>query len=111
MTALSRRSFVALGTSAVFASTFGARMAFARAATDRRFVFIIQRGAADGLHIGRAGRRSGLCQPARPARRRLRLGAEAGTRCSRSIRRCGTSTASTVRKQALFTACASPPLS
>ena len=26
-------------------------MAFARAATDRRFVFIIQRGAADGLHI------------------------------------------------------------
>ncbi|WP_137861219.1 MULTISPECIES: DUF1501 domain-containing protein [unclassified Sphingomonas] len=50
MTALSRRSFVALGTSAVFASTFGARMAFARAATDRRFVFIIQRGAADGLH-------------------------------------------------------------
>lgn len=50
MTALSRRSFVALGASAVFASTFGARMAFARAATDRRFVFIIQRGAADGLH-------------------------------------------------------------
>jgi uncharacterized protein (DUF1501 family) len=27
------------------------RMAFAKARTDRRFVFIIQRGAADGLHI------------------------------------------------------------
>ena len=27
------------------------QMAFARAATERRFVFIIQRGAADGLHI------------------------------------------------------------
>src|SRR5436305_5816858 len=26
------------------------RVAFARAATDRRFIFIIQRGAADGLH-------------------------------------------------------------
>ncbi|MCH7863513.1 MAG: DUF1501 domain-containing protein [Proteobacteria bacterium] len=50
MTAFSRRRFVALGASAVFASTFGARMAFARAATDRRFVFIIQHGAADGLH-------------------------------------------------------------
>ncbi len=50
MTAFSRRRFVALGASAVFASTFGARMAFARAATGRRFVFIIQRGAADGLH-------------------------------------------------------------
>jgi len=50
MTALSRRNFVALGASTVFASSFGARMAFARAATNRRFVFIIQRGAADGLH-------------------------------------------------------------
>ena len=50
MTALSRRSFVALGASAVIASSFGSRIAFARAATDRRFVFIIQRGAADGLH-------------------------------------------------------------
>ncbi len=45
----SRRSFVTLGTTAVFATSLGAKMAFARAATDRRFVFIIQRGAADGL--------------------------------------------------------------
>ncbi|MDT8757315.1 DUF1501 domain-containing protein [Sphingomonas psychrotolerans] len=44
-----RRSFVALGASAVLASGFGTRMALARAATERRFVFIIQRGAADGL--------------------------------------------------------------
>src|SRR5688500_7341232 len=46
---LNRRSFVALGASAVLTSAFGARMALARAATERRFVFIIQRGAADGL--------------------------------------------------------------
>jgi uncharacterized protein (DUF1501 family) len=46
---LNRRSFVALGASAVFTSAFGARMALARAATERRFIFIIQRGAADGL--------------------------------------------------------------
>ena len=46
---LNRRSFVALGASAIFTSAFGAKMALARAATERRFVFIIQRGAADGL--------------------------------------------------------------
>jgi uncharacterized protein (DUF1501 family) len=46
---LTRRSFVALGTGAVLTSGFGVPMAFARAATERRFVFIIQRGAADGL--------------------------------------------------------------
>lgn len=46
---LSRRSLVAAGATAILATSFGARMAFARAATDRRFVFIIQRGAADGL--------------------------------------------------------------
>ncbi|MEP9360152.1 DUF1501 domain-containing protein [Sphingomonas sp. KR3-1] len=50
MTALSRRNFVGLGASAVLATAFGSRIAFARAATERRFVFIIQRGAADGLH-------------------------------------------------------------
>jgi len=46
---LTRRRFVALGTGAVLASGLGMPMAFARAATERRFVFIIQRGAADGL--------------------------------------------------------------
>lgn len=46
---LNRRNFVALGASAVLTSAFGPRIAFARAATERRFVFIIQRGAADGL--------------------------------------------------------------
>jgi uncharacterized protein (DUF1501 family) len=50
MTALSRRNFVGLGASAMLATAFGSRIAFARAATERRFVFIIQRGAADGLH-------------------------------------------------------------
>lgn len=50
MTAVSRRNFVGLGASAMLATAFGSRIAFARAATDRRFVFIIQRGAADGLH-------------------------------------------------------------
>ncbi|WP_448661143.1 DUF1501 domain-containing protein [Sphingomonas sp. CJ20] len=45
----SRRSFVALGASAMATSAFGSRVVFARAATERRFVFVIQRGAADGL--------------------------------------------------------------
>jgi uncharacterized protein (DUF1501 family) len=46
---LTRRGFVAAGATAVLTTGVGTRMAFARAATDRRFVFIIQRGAADGL--------------------------------------------------------------
>ncbi|MES2989438.1 MAG: DUF1501 domain-containing protein [Pseudomonadota bacterium] len=46
---LNRRNFVALGASAILASPFGATMTFAQAATNKRFVFIIQRGAADGL--------------------------------------------------------------
>ncbi|HEX8300944.1 DUF1501 domain-containing protein [Sphingomonas sp.] len=46
---LNRRNFVALGASAVLTTTLGARMTFASAATAKRFVFIIQRGAADGL--------------------------------------------------------------
>lgn len=46
---LDRRSFVTAAGVSVLASSLGARMAFASAATDRRFVFIIQRGAADGL--------------------------------------------------------------
>jgi uncharacterized protein (DUF1501 family) len=49
---ISRRSFVAAGSAAGAFATLGfPRMAFARANTSRRFVFIIQRGAADGLHI------------------------------------------------------------
>ena len=49
---LSRRSFIAAGGTAAALATMGfPNMAFARAATDRRFVFVIQRGAADGLHI------------------------------------------------------------
>ncbi|MES2441832.1 MAG: hypothetical protein V4574_03310, partial [Pseudomonadota bacterium] len=45
----SRRRLIAAGATAVLTTSLGARMAFARAGTDRRFVFIIQRGAADGL--------------------------------------------------------------
>lgn len=49
---ISRRSFIGAGSAAVALSTFGfPKLAFARSGTDRRFVFIIQRGAADGLHI------------------------------------------------------------
>ncbi len=44
-----RRSFLATGTSAALALGFAPRLAFAKAATAKRFVFIIQRGAADGL--------------------------------------------------------------
>jgi len=48
----SRRSFLAAGGAAASLTTFAfPKMAFARANTERRFVFIIQRGAADGLHI------------------------------------------------------------
>ena len=43
-----RRNFL-IGGGAVLSAAFAPRLAYARAATDRRFVFIIQRGAADGL--------------------------------------------------------------
>jgi uncharacterized protein (DUF1501 family) len=52
MNMLTRRSFVAAGGAAFALAALGfPAMAFARANTARRFVFIIQRGAADGLHI------------------------------------------------------------
>ena len=49
---ISRRSFISATSAAAGLATLGfPNMAFAKAATDRRFVFIIQRGAGDGLHI------------------------------------------------------------
>ncbi|MBN8808355.1 MAG: DUF1501 domain-containing protein [Sphingomonas sp.] len=52
---LDRRSFIVNG-AGLAALTLAPRMAFAKAETDRRFVFIIQRGAADGLGtIGAVG--------------------------------------------------------
>ena len=52
---IDRRNFLACGAVAA-ALTLAPRMAFAKADTDRRFVFIIQRGAADGLGtIGAVG--------------------------------------------------------
>jgi len=49
---LTRRFFLASGGAAASLASLGfPRMAFARANTQRRFVFIIQRGAADGLAI------------------------------------------------------------
>jgi uncharacterized protein (DUF1501 family) len=47
---LDRRAFIAQATLAAGAA-FVPHIAFAAAPTDRRFVFIIQRGAADGLNI------------------------------------------------------------
>lgn len=44
----SRRAFLAASAGAALA-TFAPRITFAQAATERRFVFVIQRGAADGL--------------------------------------------------------------
>ena len=44
-----RRSFIGAGTAGALALALAPRMAFAKAETDKRFVFIIQRGAADGL--------------------------------------------------------------
>ena len=52
----SRRTLLARGTLGALAGAFTPRLALARAATQRRFVFIIQRGAADGLGtIGAVG--------------------------------------------------------
>jgi uncharacterized protein (DUF1501 family) len=52
MSMLTRRFFLAAGGATTALASLGLpRMAFARANTDRRFVFIIQRGAADGLAI------------------------------------------------------------
>ena len=49
---MTRRFFLAAGGATAALAGFGLpRMAFARANTPKRFVFIIQRGAADGLHI------------------------------------------------------------
>lgn len=48
---ISRRALLGVSGATVLISTLGARMTFARVATERRFVFIIQRGAADGLGI------------------------------------------------------------
>jgi uncharacterized protein (DUF1501 family) len=44
-----RRSFIGAGAVGVLAMGFAPKLAFAKAETDKRFVFIIQRGAADGL--------------------------------------------------------------
>lgn len=46
---IDRRSFVGAGAIGALAMGFAPTLALARAETDRRFVFIIQRGAADGL--------------------------------------------------------------
>jgi uncharacterized protein (DUF1501 family) len=46
---LPRRHFLRVAAAGAGALMIGPRMALAAAATDRRFVFIIQRGAADGL--------------------------------------------------------------
>ena len=52
---MDRRAFLAAGSLGLL-GTFAPRMAFAKAATAKRFVFIIQRGAADGLGtIGAVG--------------------------------------------------------
>lgn len=49
---LTRRFFIVAGSAAsAFATLASPRLVIARANTDRRFVFIIQRGAADGLSI------------------------------------------------------------
>ncbi|MFA5989509.1 MAG: DUF1501 domain-containing protein [Sphingomonas sp.] len=48
---LDRRSFLGTGGIGALALGFAPRIAFARAATDKRLVFIIQRGAADGLSM------------------------------------------------------------
>jgi uncharacterized protein (DUF1501 family) len=51
MTMLTRRRFIRVAAAGAGALLVAPQMVFARAATDRRFVFVIQRGAADGLNI------------------------------------------------------------
>lgn len=46
---IDRRLFIGAGAASAVALGFAPRLVFAKAATARRFVFIIQRGAADGL--------------------------------------------------------------
>jgi uncharacterized protein (DUF1501 family) len=48
---LTRRRFMRLAAAGAGAILVAPRIAFASVETDRRFVFVIQRGAADGLHI------------------------------------------------------------
>ena len=48
---LTRRRFMRVAAAGAGAMLVAPQMVFARAATDRRFVFVIQRGAADGLNI------------------------------------------------------------
>lgn len=46
---INRRNLVLTGAAGALSLGFAPRLAFAQVASDRRFVFIIQRGAADGL--------------------------------------------------------------
>ncbi len=48
---ISRRRFIRVAAAGAGALLVAPRIAFASAATERRFVFVIQRGAADGLNI------------------------------------------------------------
>lgn len=47
---MQRRQFISLSAGALGASLIAPKIAFAKAATDTRFIFILQRGAADGLN-------------------------------------------------------------
>ena len=47
---ITRRTLVSSGALAALSAGFAPRIAFAVAPTEQRFVFIIQRGAADGLN-------------------------------------------------------------
>ncbi|WP_084908799.1 DUF1501 domain-containing protein [Burkholderia ubonensis] len=49
--ALSRRRFLSVAAAGAGAILVAPQIVFANVATDRRFVFVIQRGAADGLNI------------------------------------------------------------
>ena len=50
MGALNRRSFLGTACAGGLATTFAPSLSFGQAATDRRFVFVLLRGAMDGLH-------------------------------------------------------------
>ena len=62
---LPRRSFLRFAAAGAGAILVGPHMALASVPSDRRFVFIIQRGAADGLNMRACAARSRSIQPPR----------------------------------------------
>ncbi len=82
---LSRRAFLETSLFAGASTLMASRLAFANAPTDARFVFVLLRGALDGLSAVPPVGRSGLCGAAR-ADRAGEVGRGRGAAARRSVR-------------------------